>query len=304
MKSKAFWLRICVLLTMLVMVGCGPQLQLRKMYEAPTLPEDRIAFLAYGRRTIWIVSLDGNKGIRFRGSYIMELLPGTHSVSVKFSEARGHTKIWSPKPINLTFDAKAGHIYAIEYATDVSILSPGVLASGGYWNAWIEDVTTNPVFQKDVKNLDRRPDPNLTEAEIYCRRGLAYANKDRYDRALVDLNKSVELNPKTAWPYINRAKAYNGKGLYDHAISDCNKAIEIMPRSFMAFHNQGVAFFGKGFYDEAISDFNKAIEINPKYVLAYRNKGDTYLQKGMYESAISDFTNAIRMDKPQVPDSK
>ncbi|MFB3883825.1 MAG: tetratricopeptide repeat protein [Thermodesulfobacteriota bacterium] len=58
---------------------------------------------------------------------------------------------------------------------------------------------------------------------------------------------------------------------YDRAISDFNKALEIEPNSRAVYNNRGVAYRSKDRYEEAISDFNKAIEISPTYALAYNN---------------------------------
>jgi len=63
----------------------------------------------------------------------------------------------------------------------------------------------------------------------YYNRGVAYGRKGEYDRALADLNKAIEINPKYAGAYNNRGKAYGLKGEYDHAIADFSKAIEIDP---------------------------------------------------------------------------
>src|SRR5262245_23339689 len=54
----------------------------------------------------------------------------------------------------------------------------------------------------------------------YSLRGSAYAQKGDYDRAIADLTKSVELDPRNIFVYTARGDAYRLKGELDSAIAD------------------------------------------------------------------------------------
>ncbi|MBN2246332.1 MAG: tetratricopeptide repeat protein [Candidatus Aminicenantes bacterium] len=71
--------------------------------------------------------------------------------------------------------------------------------------------------------------------------------------------------------YNNRGIAFAEKGQYDRAISDFNQAIKINPRYNKAYNNRGIVYRLRGQYDQAISDFNKSIAINPLDAEAYNN---------------------------------
>ena len=64
--------------------------------------------------------------------------------------------------------------------------------------------------------------------------------------------------------YCERGAIYVESGRYDKAISDCNKAIEMNPKLAKAFYNRGIAYYRKGQDNLAIADYARAIEINPK----------------------------------------
>ncbi len=134
------------------------------------------------------------------------------------------------------------------------------------------------------------------DAAFYVSRGNDYVKKGRYDEAISDYTKALEINPRDASAYVGRGVAYFDKGQYDDAISDFTKALEINPKFAEAYHRRGIAYGKKGQYDGAISDFTKALEINPRDALAYYNRGIAYDDKGQYEEAISDYTKALEID--------
>jgi Flp pilus assembly protein TadD len=134
------------------------------------------------------------------------------------------------------------------------------------------------------------------DAAFYVNRGNDSANKGKYDQAIADYNKALEINPMHAEVYNNRGLAYGKKGQYDQAISDFNKALEINPRDAEAYNNRGVAYGSKGQNDEAISDYSKAIEIDPEGLKAYHNRAQQYTLKGQYDQATSDLKKALEIN--------
>lgn len=114
-----------------------------------------------------------------------------------------------------------------------------------------------------------------------------------HDRAISDLTKAIENNPRDAESYYNRGITYAvGKGQYDKAISDYNKALEINPRDAETYTVRGIAYGAKGLHDQAISDFNRALEINPGFALAYNNRAVSYYLKREYDKAWEDVNKA------------
>ena len=92
--------------------------------------------------------------------------------------------------------------------------------------------------------------------QAYYDRGLNYAMKGEYDRAILDYNKAIEMAPKMAKAYYHRGNAYITQGQYDQTILDYTKAIEINPRLASAYHNRALAYYDKGEYDKAWQDIH------------------------------------------------
>ena len=64
----------------------------------------------------------------------------------------------------------------------------------------------------------------LEGAEAYYNRGNTYFSKGEYDRAILDYNKALEINPMDADAYNFRAATYYHKGEYGKAWEDVHKA--------------------------------------------------------------------------------
>jgi tetratricopeptide (TPR) repeat protein len=97
----------------------------------------------------------------------------------------------------------------------------------------------------------------------YNNRGIARLDGGEFDKAIADLSKAVEIDPKFAAAYYNRGRAYNGKVDADPAIADFDKAIELAPRFAAAYFNRARAYRNKGEFTLAIGDYIKSLSLDP-----------------------------------------
>ena len=80
----------------------------------------------------------------------------------------------------------------------------------------------------------------------------------KYNEAIADFNKSIELNPKNETVYNNRGSVYNELGNYNEAIADFNKSIELNPKNADVYARRGYVYNKLGNYNEVIVDYNKS----------------------------------------------
>jgi tetratricopeptide (TPR) repeat protein len=152
-------------------------------------------------------------------------------------------------------------------------------------------------YDRAVLDYDQaiRLDPKLVVA--YYGRGRAYEEKHEYDRAISNYDQAIRLDPKFANAYNDRGNSYyKGQQDYDRAISDYDQAIRLDPKFANAYNDRGNAYSGKLDYDRAISDFDQAIRFNPKYAIAYGSRGYAFEKKGDYNRAISDYDQSLKLD--------
>jgi len=155
-----------------------------------------------------------------------------------------------------------------------------------------------PRAKRYIKNQE-----NLIIGTTYQNRGSAYGKQDRYELAVSDLTRAIELCPYEAFGYNNRGIAYFNSCEYDPAVRDFTRAIELAPGFAIDYVNRADAYSNLGKYDLAILDYTRAIELDPKYVDAYNNRGALYAITGRYDLAIKDFTKIIVELDPNFADA-
>jgi tetratricopeptide (TPR) repeat protein len=126
-------------------------------------------------------------------------------------------------------------------------------------------------------------------------RARAFEAKGDRDRAIVDYNDAIRIDPKYGFAHINRGNHYYAKGDYDRAIADYDEAIQFDSTMIDAMRNRGLAYGKKGDYATAITAFGEAIQADPNFVVAYENRADSYVQTGDFDRAIADYDAAIKL---------
>lgn len=134
-------------------------------------------------------------------------------------------------------------------------------------------------------------------------RGGRYAKNGQFDRAIVDFNEVIRIEPKFADGYYNRGNAYAQKGLFhnsmsdfDRAIADFDEAIKLNPKDADYFASRGSWYAKKGQHDRAIADYDEAIRLNPKDAVSIYGRASVYREKGQHDRAKADFEKAMRLN--------
>jgi PQQ-dependent catabolism-associated CXXCW motif protein len=143
----------------------------------------------------------------------------------------------------------------------------------------------------------------------YYRHGVANAHEGKYDEAIRDFSKAIELNPQHVEAYYNRGLAHAKKGDYGAAMTDLLEAATLDParnaevqallldkKYASAYFQRGRIELAKGAYDRAIADYDQAIQLNPEYDEAYSYRGTAYYSKGDYGQAVKDYDQAIQIN--------
>lgn len=115
--------------------------------------------------------------------------------------------------------------------------------------------------------------------------GWALSLQEKYDEAIAECLKAIELDPDYGNPYNDIGAYYIEKEMYDEAIPFLKKALEAKNYEHYQFphFNLGRIYIMKDMYHEAMEEFKKALEIDPNYITAklYLQILTQYLTRGV-----------------------
>jgi len=126
-------------------------------------------------------------------------------------------------------------------------------------------------------------------------------------------NRAIDLQPEYPISYTFRAELYISMERYDDALTDLQKSLELhkrfdIPENALLYYQFCVALHGKGEYYQAIKSCDKAINLYDKYPFLNMNaikrlsifieRGFVYAKLQNYTMAIKDFTEAIKDGDP------
>ena len=204
-------------------------------------------------------------------------------------------------------------------------------------SAWGQDAVelyerglSSSLAYKKIEYFTQAIQLNLNLAEAYERRAVHYFFQRKFDKAVLDYTRVVELRPKAVNAYLMRGISYfrkeKGAGykaelnnlainlskqkvrdfseLLERAINDLSYAIELDPQLAAAYSYRAEAFRLKGMTEEAIRDATTAIRLQNDYkstARAYRTRAKIYRKRGQNDLSENNFRESVELD-PYIPD--
>src|SRR6185312_7310502 len=101
--------------------------------------------------------------------------------------------------------------------------------------------------------------------------------------------------PSTAEDYFKRAKDRYQNSKYQDALNDMNRAIELSPGDANYLTGRGQVWYHLSDNDKAIADFNRALDIDPNSLVALNARGIAEDAKQDYAAAVRDYSLAIQL---------
>jgi lipoprotein NlpI len=132
--------------------------------------------------------------------------------------------------------------------------------------------------------------------QLHYNRGVEWAAKSDYNRAIADYDLAIKLNPRSADAYYNRGNAWGSKGDPDRAIADYDAAIKLNPKDAASLTGRAFEWTAKGDYPRAIADYDTALKLDPKSSGAVFARGRTRFYSGDFPRAVADFEQAMKLD--------
>jgi eukaryotic-like serine/threonine-protein kinase len=152
-----------------------------------------------------------------------------------------------------------------------------------------------------------RPNDWVNRAQQNCQKSLAvretpdghiclggvYNATGKYDHAVLEFQKAVEIDPNSQDGLRGEANAYVKLGNPRAAEGAYQKAISLQPNYWGGYSWLGAFYYNQVRYDDAITQFTKVIELAPANYRGYSNLGAMYVAEGKYEQAIDPLNRSI-----------
>ncbi len=113
---------------------------------------------------------------------------------------------------------------------------------------------------------------------------MAFERLGRYEEAGDAFAEAIRLKPR-AYNHVLLGAVLKKVERFDEAISQCLKALQLEPNNEEAYLNIALAYQAQQKYSEAIENLDRAIAIDPEYSSAYAALGSTYESMGDKELA-------------------
>jgi tetratricopeptide (TPR) repeat protein len=127
-------------------------------------------------------------------------------------------------------------------------------------------------YEEAIKEYNKAIDLNPNNPDYHKNKGNALCELQRYEEAIEEFNIAIGLNPNNPDYHNNKGNALAVLGRYDEAIKEYDIAIGLNPNNPDYHNNKGNALAVLGRYDEAIKEYDKALAIDPNYTLVLENK--------------------------------
>jgi tetratricopeptide (TPR) repeat protein len=132
-------------------------------------------------------------------------------------------------------------------------------------------------------------------ATEYNDNGIKKAKSSDYKGAILEYDKSIELDSTNAIVYYNRGISKARLKDYKGAISDYTKALELRPNDADTYFNRGLARYKDSDYSGAVADLDLVTTLNPGIQApVYVLRGNARLRLNDFKTALSDFDKAIQ----------
>ena len=152
------------------------------------------------------------------------------------------------------------------------------------------------------KNFKKAIELKPGYAQAYERYAFFLALMTRFDEAIPLMLRARDLDPLSASVGTSLGRIYHFSGKYDKAIMQFNKILEINPGYFEAVFGRGLSYLESQRYSEAISELKRAVKLSSGRNIIVAALGHAYADSGDRKEA-EIILNNLRSQQSKDPDT-
>jgi tetratricopeptide (TPR) repeat protein len=205
--------------------------------------------------------------------------------------------------------------------SDESIYAGALInLSSGRYNEAIKDITgliaSSPGNEKYLRILAKAQiltanpagasvtytqlfDAGVADPELLILRAECYRKTGEYDKALIDIERYLEMYPenKSALSLAGKIEAISGDNL--KALDYFSKNLKLHPGDPECYVDRANSYFISKSWDWAIKDYSMSLDLNPANQDVWLNKGIALLNTNRIEDACHDLRKALSLGNKQ-----
>lgn len=112
-----------------------------------------------------------------------------------------------------------------------------------------------------------------------------------------DFQRAIELNPNNSNAHRRYSFYLRTQNRFNEALEETNRAIDLAPLDIMPQIHLAVIYENAGMADKAIEQANRVLELDPNLTSAYRRLGEAYALKHQWAQAIAAFEHVKQSDR-------
>lgn len=145
----------------------------------------------------------------------------------------------------------------------------------------------------------------MTDYKTYLDEGIFQINKGDFQSGIENLNKSIELKNDWEIPYFYRAVANHALEKFDEAMLDYTKALQLNEKMTDAYYNRAKIILSRKDIEnldieKAICDLEKALEQDEKFLDALYAMAAAHKKLGNYQIALDYLEKLIEIEPEAV----
>jgi Tfp pilus assembly protein PilF len=125
--------------------------------------------------------------------------------------------------------------------------------------------------------------------------GMKYFQKGNFNKAIPELKKATELDPKNAKVHLNLAQSYEATNKLNKAIKSYQTSLNINPNQPEILYNLAIIYKSQGKIKESIKKLEEAIKLRKDFVAARLVLAELYIQQKQKQKAIEQYQTVINM---------
>ncbi len=103
----------------------------------------------------------------------------------------------------------------------------------------------------------------MSEATEFKNKGNQALKEQKYDEALENYGKAIELDSQNPIYFSNRSLCFIKMEKFDEALKDAEECLKVDPNFVKGYLRKGLALFKQGNKEEALKAYNDGLVISP-----------------------------------------